>query len=1457
MADANAPTTLVVGTVKAVSGTVEVLDKDGNVIRTLSKAGEEIYYGEILKTASDGSVTIVRDGEDYQIGPNITLPLSKDDSGLSPDIEALQKALLEGIDPSEFAPAEAGVVLGSAGGRSLFYVDWRPLGLEPGDTYPTSFSQPQPEEIEYRYWIVPYSQAEISLDKEACALNCYDFRWQAHHFEGRMMQELNSLFGEYNVDDIIARFCSGDQPWIDLYDFGVPNVGEPVLYTFRIENTGQSDLSDVVLNDNMAKLLIALNGGDIILGDGFFNGGDFSLISLGDLPVGQVAYAAGIYFLTQEDIDAGFKLNIADVTGTPPVGPPVSDEDPERIDLPQDPDIHLKKIGYLDKCFYQDTAEMFHQDSPAEFSQLSAPYFDPCKFGCVPYEGDTITYYFTVTNKGNVTLDNIELIDNMIDADNIELIFNGNGDDVLSPFEFWIYKGTYEITSEDIDAGFKKNTATVTGDSPMDVQVSDDDMHFQHLIQCPKITLEKVAIDKNDDGFLWNDNNNNGLADVGEKIFYKFTITNTGNTTLFNIDLDDSMATIHPDSFTGLEDLDGDGVKDDLAAGHIAMAEGWYMIKPVDVRKGGKYNKATVTGDSPKDVEVMAMDDEYVRFPTPLKIQTRDGKDFEDGTGSVYKQCQADKNTIAVKFNLMFNDSVDEVTEIRIQGIPEGAVVTNPDWINDDGIWLTNDATQIASFTNQSPFGKLFIMLPEHYDSDLNLTVSADKQAQGGGPIQTASGDIFFLIDAVAAKPEVKYVSIDTGDDEYVEACEVFTVKAVIKFCDINDNGNGEVGAERQSVCFKLPDGSWEIVDGEVTVKSPDNPAVKLSVIDLGNGLYEVDVTDYLDSLVGEPDMAFLNIKANVMAPTDLEQEIEYCYKDLTPYDIEGGYSGKAGQIKAINMSYNSASEKLSFQMKIDDMADGFTLALSPGDNPKGELGELALIYFDASDPANPVVTIYEYNGQNNASSYNNPGNLILSSISNPELFSIEVMQMGGNEVFSFMVDANAINDYLANPEWTGIEFGEQVGIWLHPVKGLSTDYDDNGALEQWSFTKQGWYDTTGDGEPTEVKETKPLIEVTAKAEDEPSDGEITNSNNQASDSESVEVCVKNPDPLLVFCPPGEGNPNTCTYQLSFDGLLIAVMVTETMENIFSVKIEVLEGHADINGFFWANGDDIAELDPNDVPPPLNMNGSGVAWDGFEFLSMPGLGNEPKETYLVAGSDNSSLMFDVEVDGGSKEDFALIGIRATSTSTIPDSIKGVGDAEHGMVCDDLMGGKGMDVLVGDLNGDEPYHENTIYGKEGDDLIFGDALADTEIDLNDPVTEIINYIKANHPELSGGPDEDRGADDKLFGNQGSDIIYGQGGDDLIVGGEDRDHLYGGGGEDTFAYSAGDGGDSIAFADVIYDFDTNEDKIGLIGGLTVNIFNNGADAVVEDASTSEVLAVIQNVDAGQVMQENVVL
>jgi uncharacterized repeat protein (TIGR01451 family) len=138
--------------------------------------------------------------------------------------------------------------------------------------------------------------------------------------------------------------------------------------------------------------------------------------------------------------------------------------------------------------------------------------------------GDTIPYTFDVTNTGDVDLHDVTLTDPICDAGTIQLVDDGDGDATLAVGETWQYTCTHVVTDTDPDP--LPNTATVSGTDDNDTTVSDEDSHTVDLIH-PAIEIVKTVDPVS--------------GNPGDTVTYTFVVTNTGDTTLYDISVDDDV----------------------------------------------------------------------------------------------------------------------------------------------------------------------------------------------------------------------------------------------------------------------------------------------------------------------------------------------------------------------------------------------------------------------------------------------------------------------------------------------------------------------------------------------------------------------------------------------------------------------------------------------------------------------------------------------------------------------------------------------------------------------------------------------------------------------------------------------------------------------------------------------------------------------------------------------------
>ncbi|MDP9904650.1 beta strand repeat-containing protein [Arthrobacter bambusae] len=201
-------------------------------------------------------------------------------------------------------------------------------------------------------------------------------------------------------------------------------VGQVITYSFAVSNTGNVTMTGIQVHETQ-----------------FTGHGALSPVTC---PAGSDTLAPGAsmtctatYTLTQADVDAGKVTNEATATGNGPGGGTVTTP-PSHVDVPGNPD-------------------------PALTLVKTATPSDPGHFTA----GQVVTYSFTATNTGNVTVTGVKVA---------EGTFTGHGTlspvtcpaaaASLAPGASVTCTATYTITAADVAAGSITNEATATGNGP-------------------------------------------------------------------------------------------------------------------------------------------------------------------------------------------------------------------------------------------------------------------------------------------------------------------------------------------------------------------------------------------------------------------------------------------------------------------------------------------------------------------------------------------------------------------------------------------------------------------------------------------------------------------------------------------------------------------------------------------------------------------------------------------------------------------------------------------------------------------------------------------------------------------------------------------------------------------------------------------------------------------------------
>src|SRR5690606_38442914 len=173
-------------------------------------------------------------------------------------------------------------------------------------------------------------------------------------------------------------------------------------YTFTVTNAGNVTMTDVSVND-----LSDFTGENPFPALVF--GGNSGTSAEGTLEPGESATYTATYTLTQNDVNQGGVDNVATAVGTPPTTDP--DDPAEPItpveSVPGDPEDPATPLDPTDE-----PGEPTVVDIPAEpsLSLVKAASVDAGTDEVVN-AGDVVTYTFTVTNTGNVTMTNVSVND--------------------------------------------------------------------------------------------------------------------------------------------------------------------------------------------------------------------------------------------------------------------------------------------------------------------------------------------------------------------------------------------------------------------------------------------------------------------------------------------------------------------------------------------------------------------------------------------------------------------------------------------------------------------------------------------------------------------------------------------------------------------------------------------------------------------------------------------------------------------------------------------------------------------------------------------------------------------------------------------------------------------------------------------------------------------------------------
>ena len=320
-------------------------------------------------------------------------------------------------------------------------------------------------------------------------------------------------------------------------------VGELITYTITVDNDGELNLTNVVLKDDFE------GGGDVTLvvtgdgGDGLDPG---EVVLTGDdgdgiLETNETWTYTYVRAVTQDMIDSNGGDNDGTLDNTATVNADsvngsVSDDDDASVDVCPLPELDITK-------------------------DASVPD------DCADVVGELVTYTVTLENTGNVALENVVLTDSfegggdvtitptgddgdgILEAGEVFLTGDTGNDGIMDPGEIWTYQYVHEVTQGDIDSnggdndGTLDNIATGNADAVTSGIAADavsDDASVD-VCQNPAIDVEKYVMTDVNGAFVDADDPDGPEASTSSTVDFKVVVTNTGNVTLTDITLSDTV----------------------------------------------------------------------------------------------------------------------------------------------------------------------------------------------------------------------------------------------------------------------------------------------------------------------------------------------------------------------------------------------------------------------------------------------------------------------------------------------------------------------------------------------------------------------------------------------------------------------------------------------------------------------------------------------------------------------------------------------------------------------------------------------------------------------------------------------------------------------------------------------------------------------------------------------------
>ncbi|MGN7798282.1 DUF7507 domain-containing protein [Leifsonia sp. 22587] len=323
-------------------------------------------------------------------------------------------------------------------------------------------------------------------------------------------------------------------------------AGADISYSYRVTNIGNVTV------------------GSIAIAETAFTGTGTPPAPVCPLPTlapGQVETCTAGYTLTQDDVDAGTVRNTAAAGGRAPDGTAVASA-PSAA-----------------------TVTIASQSGLSLVKGTTTP--------TITGTGQVVPYTFTVTNTGNQTVTGLAVTDTVspppdpASASPVHCPATS-----LPPGASTVCTATYTVTQADLDSGAISDTARATAVSPAGPVDAPPAVHTVPVVPEPGLVLTKTASPE-------------PVTEVGQRVTYTYTVTNTGNQTVTATEVTDTVAP--PADPAALSPVICPAAA--LAPGESTACTATYTTTRADVDSGTLTNTATASAQLPSGLAVSSLPD--------------------------------------------------------------------------------------------------------------------------------------------------------------------------------------------------------------------------------------------------------------------------------------------------------------------------------------------------------------------------------------------------------------------------------------------------------------------------------------------------------------------------------------------------------------------------------------------------------------------------------------------------------------------------------------------------------------------------------------------------------------------------------------------------------------------------------------------------------------------------------